>query len=1055
MPQQTGTFDHLLRSFLLPLAIAAIWPVAAGRAAEEHAAMAARILAKSQFRGGLIVHVGCGDGQLTAALGRGEHRLVHGLDTEGAQVERARDFLRAQGLYGKVSVEQFGGSRLPYASNLVNLVVVSHGGDNVPRREIERVLCPGGAAVLLPQDAASSPASEIDPEVYRKPRPDELDDWTHFLYDASGNAVSHDRRVGPLDRLQWDGAPRWSRSHETDMSLTACVSAGGRLFYTMDDGPIGIHETPRTKRLLPDKCSLVARDAFNGVVLWKRPLPNWGSAAWDANRWRFGKGDQLWSAPLTLPRRLVATADRIYMTLGFRACVSELDAATGQTLREFPETLAAEELILSGQTLVVRVRHVDDRGQSVAAVDLASGNVLWRRPVNGIADLTLAASDGRVCFYDTKELVALDLRSGTLLWQSAPATRPQRRLDAATLVMADGVVLFAAAPIVEARRATDGELLWRDRTNTSFRGMPDLFVIDHLAWVGTLTTSGRDLLTGKPKREIDPGYLFTEGHHVRCYRGKATENFLLWSKRGIEFVDVHSDHHARHDWVRGTCRYGIIPANGLVYAPPNPCFCYPGVKLTGFNALAPGDQETAEPAEQTVESQLEKGPAYGESVAAPADVADPEDWPTYRHDNARSGATATKVPLSLQKQWSTALPGKNSPPVLAHGRLFVAQLDSHSVTCIDASNGRVLWTYTAGGPVDSPPTVDRGLVVFGCRDGCVYCLRARDGTLVWRFRARPEDRRIVSYGRLESAWPVPGSVLVQDGVAYFAAGRSSYLDGGMDLYGLDVVTGDVRHHRHLAGPAPDLSVPSTRAHEMDGTKNDILVSNGNKIFLTQNVFDLRLNPLEAPKIAKWGARQTDLHLVASGGFLDDSGFDRLFWMYARRWPGLYVADRASKAGQILVFNEKTTYGLHTFNQKFGRSPYFAPATEGYELFADDNDNEPVLTDDAARRERGSMTRTRPPKWSVHIPARARAMVLADDRLFLAGPPDVIDPEDPFGAFEGRKGARLWAVDTADGSKLAEYTMEHPPVFDGMIAAHGRLYITTEDGRVACWARRSQ
>ena len=139
---------------------------------------------------------------------------------------------------------------------------------------------------------------------------------------------------------------------------------------------------------------------------------------------------------------------------------------------------------------------------------------------------------------------------------------------------------------------------------------------------------------------------------------------------------------------------------------------------------------------------------------------------------------------------------------------------------------------------------------------------------------------------------MPGSVLVHDGQCWFAAGRSSFLDGGIYLYGLDVATGAIRHQARLDGPWPDLSRPSSRAHEMDGSKNDILVSNGSRLFLTQNVFDLQLHRVDAPKIAKWGARKTDLHLVATGGFLDDSGFDRLYWMYAERWPGLYVAPTA-------------------------------------------------------------------------------------------------------------------------------------------------------------------
>ena len=159
---------------------------------------------------------------------------------------------------------------------------------------------------------------------------------------------------------------------------------------------------------------------------------------------------------------------------------------------------------------------------------------------------------------------------------------------------------------------------------------------------------------------------------------------------------------------------------------------------------------------------------------------------------------------------------------------------------------------------------------------------------------------------------------------------------------------------------------------MDGGKHDILLSNGKHLFLTQNTSAMKWNSIESPMTAKWGARQTDLHLVATGGFLDDSGFDRLYWMYARRWPGLYVADKTSKAGQILVFEDTTTYGLHTLNTKFVRSPYFAPAADVYELFAAANDNEHDLLPALARHDRGPMERTRARKWALRLHVRARA-----------------------------------------------------------------------------------
>jgi len=989
---------------------------------------AAAILEASGVKGGLVVHLGCGDSRLTAELGASPCFVVHGLATNAQDIAAARKHIASRGLYGRVSVGIFDGKRLPYVDGLVNLLVAEDLGD-VPMSEVTRVLAPRGVAMVGGKKTV-------------KPWPEAIDEWTHFLYDASGNAVSKDRRVAPPRRMQWNGAPRWSRSHETDMTITAAVSAGGRVFHTLDEGPIGIHETPLRTRRLPDRASLVARDAFNGIVLWTRPLPNWGSAAWDSHRFKWNKANQLWSSPYTLPRRLVATGDKLYVTLGFRTFVSELDATTGKTLRGFRQTADTEEIIHHDGLLVLRVLG-KGASESILALDLESGKTLWRNPADSVSGLTLAALGERVCYHDRQGVHALDLRTGRERWRAAPT--PSRRPGNATLVMHAQAVLFADGREAHAFSPADGTPLWKLPARPSFRGTTDLFVVHGRVWMGTLTTQSVDLRTGRPAEKVHPAHLFTGGHHPRCHRAKATERFILWSKRGVEFLDLRSNGHRRHDWVRGACRYGVLPANGLLYALPHPCFCYPGVKLAGFNALS------AQPAMPFPKNpnRLEKGPAYGQ-IRNQESTTRNDSWPTYRHDEARSGCADGSVPARLTEGWRVKLGGALTPPVLARGRLLLARTDTHTVCCLDADTGKTLWDYTAGGPVDSPPTVHGGRVVFGCTDGRVYCLRASDGALVWRFHAAPWGKRVVSYGRVESAWPVHGSVLIAKGVVYFAAGRSSFLDGGIYLYGLDVATGAVRHQAHLDGPWPDLSKPSNRAHEMDGSKNDILVSNGSRLFLTQNVFDLELNQHDAPRIAKHGARRTPRHLVATGGFLDHSGFDRLYWMYAERWPGLYVAVEASKAGQILVFDDHTVYGLHTFTRKFSRSPYFQPGADGYELFADDIGNEPVLDPQQARRERGTMTRSAPPKWSVRIPVRARAMVLAGPHLFLAGPPDLIDPKDPYGALEGRKGAELWAVATADGRKLAAYRLAAPPVFDGLIAAQGRLFLVMADGAVASW-----
>ena len=86
-----------------------------------------------------------------------------------------------------------------------------------------------------------------------------------------------------------------------------------------------------------------------------------------------------------------------------------------------------------------------------------------------------------------------------------------------------------------------------------------------------------------------------------------------------------------------------------------------------------------------------------------------------------------------------------------------------------------------------------GRVYFGTAGGYVFCLRAADGTLVWRFNANTYFRHILQYGNVESAWPVHGSVVVKNGVVYFAAGRSSYLDGGLTFFALDAISGEVQN----------------------------------------------------------------------------------------------------------------------------------------------------------------------------------------------------------------------------------------------------------------------
>jgi len=49
---------------------------------------------------------------------------------------------------------------------------------------------------------------------------------------------------------------------------------------------------------------------------------------------------------------------------------------------------------------------------------------------------------------------------------------------------------------------------------------------------------------------------------------------------------------------------------------------------------------------------------------------------------------------------------------------------------------------------------------------------------------------------------------------------------------------------------------------------------------------------------------------------------------------------------------------------------------------------------------------------------------------------------------------VYCLRAADGSQLAERRLGAAPVFDGLIAAAGRLYLSTADGHVVCLGQKA-
>lgn len=901
----------------------------------------------SGVTGGLVVQIGCGNGDLLGALAANPRFLIQGLEPDAQAVRQAQTKLLTANLYGRVTVDRWQGPRLPYANESVNLVIT--GPVAAPlRAEIDRVLAPNGVCLERTAEGWSKTA---------KAWPADIDEWTHYLHDPGNNAVAEDTRIAPPRSLQWMGSPKWARHHDRLASMSALVTTAGRVFCILDEGST-------SSILLPSSWQLIARDAFNGVVLWKQPIPEWQTRMWP-----------LKSGPAQLPRRLVAVGDTVYVTLGIDVPVTALDAATGAVRRVYDQTKGTEELLVADGTLYVvadaavdREKYLDARrvGQPwwhskpvrVMAVNAATGDPLWEH-TSPVIPLTLAVQDGAVFFHNGQGIVSLDSRTGAKRWESVPVPVVQKIFSffAPTLVARPGVVLFAGgeesglvkstggatkSDTLTGLDAATGKVLWTAPHPPSGYSSPeDVFVIGDTVWFEGVSNgglpgvvTGLDLRTGAVRKSYEKADVDTYWFHHRCYRGKATSRFLMTSRTGIEFIDPATGHWDINHWTRGGCLYGVMPANGLIYTPPHACACFPEAKLFGFTALSAGSTAAGAPSG----SRLEQGPAFGK-VSVPTE---PAPWPTYRGNAQRSGSTTESIPGKLAEAWQQRLGGKLSALTVADGLVFVSQIDQHTIHAIAADTGQPRWQRTVGGRVDSPPTIFQGMAIFGCADGWIYSLRASDGELAWRFRAAPEDTRILAFEQLESRWPVPGSVLVQDGIVSATAGRSMFLDGGIHFVRLAAATGEL-----LGEEVFDERNPATGENLQADTQRltlpvalpDVLSSDGTHLYMRSQVMDLTgkrqmADLKQTGKLGEFAADQAgeNQHLFASAGFLDEEWFHRAYWVYGRNfeggWNAYYLAGKHIPAGKILSFDQDHVYG-------FGRQPQFYRWTTAmeFQLFA--------------------------------------------------------------------------------------------------------------------------
>lgn len=192
------------------------------------------------------------------------------------------------------------------------------------------------------------------------------------------------------------------------------------------------------------------------------------------------------------------------------------------------------------------------------------------------------------------------------------------------------------------------------------------------------------------------------------------------------------------------------------------------------------------------------------------------DWPTYRRDNQRTGISVNEsLSFPLHDQWTYLArkpPEPAWPPparqdfwnkkhnlkprvtfdralplIAVDDAVYFASSSEDQVVCLDRLTGARRWRIFAEAPVRLAPTYHDGQILFGSDDGYVYCIRADDGSLIWKHRLVDADRQIAGNGRVMSVWPVRSGVLVADGKAFFCAGL--FPQQGVFQAAIDIETG--------------------------------------------------------------------------------------------------------------------------------------------------------------------------------------------------------------------------------------------------------------------------
>lgn len=880
---------------------------------------------------------------------------------------------------------------LPYARDVVDLLVIQGEANCPPAAEVGRVLTPGGAAVVVGAPAAFADAAGklglarvASPAVLilRKPKLPATEDWGNATGGPElGNSLP-DSTITPTMTLRWRTGPRWQAR---DYHVDALACGSGVLLYRQ------IAVVPGSTEQFQQH--LIARDAYNGRELWrhvgqpvKRPMYGFNGAF-----------DLL----------LAVGEGRICIDrLGKMVC---LDAATGKELftmdtgKALPRTAA-----------IYRKYLVFGSEGSIAVHALEDGRKLWSK--TGAGRMVGAIKGDRIFVPMGTRIVACLLETGAEQWSHDTAKDEHAEIPyrGGVYCTANGVHYAKAnreQTFVFALDQQSGKPLWcagADNPLTVYPGAKDmesslaLIAFNDEIWykfkrgaprpktgyIGTFTCF--DAATGKVKQKN----ITQDNESTHCWSSKGAGNYLFYSRN--LFLDRRDMQTTVNGLVRSMCAIGHIPAERQLFFLPHNCRC--GTLIRGV--LAMGAPEQA----YDFSKYVAPGPiSLGGTYAPQADT--PADWPLFRGTPQRASSCRTDLGTEPRKKWEATVGGEGLTQVVsAYGMAFLADGVGQRIVALDAESGASKWSFPTGSRVSYPPTLHKGLCLFGTSAGWVWALDAKSGAPLWKLRAAPEECYIGSQDRFESRWPVVGDVLVQNGVGYVSAGRAGTIDGGVQVVAFDPATGKVawnKAFREIVSADLLVGMPSGDGFLM----NAKLVNPA-----TQTMANRSAEPAGCLNIVLYSIGGLGTYTA-----LDDylSSTERNQICMRREMLG-----DGKAAGINVAFSEKCSLATAVIPKK-ELSGLLAP--------------EHKLVSFEGKRKI---------KWEQPAAGmRVDGMVVGPEKIYWVGGSPTDDPK-------ADSTLQVWSL--ADGKCLQSMALPDRPIPEGLSLANGRVFVVTRTGKVICY-----